>query len=127
MDFQTMPLRFRVWDKETQELHTDLDFWQVAHLTHQKGEFNGRFIVSQDTGLKDRNGDSIFTGDVIKLVDTGADGFTGDGDLGAVAFQDGELLLVDEEGMYKYRLPFLDPDALCKIGNIWENPELLEK
>jgi len=88
---------------------------------------NKRYIISQDTGLPARDGQHMFTGDIVEIADTGADGFEGDGERGVVAYEDGSAVLQNQCGEFIDYLYDFDPDALYRIGNIWENPELLKE
>lgn len=129
---QTMPLRFRVWDKEAKGFvksisdendpyisqNIEMEIGGVGLLTNYYGDSN--FIISQYTGLKDKNGNDIYTGDIVELP-----GWTDRG-----------------HEVVKYSLPCRgiipcvkgcpqccnpQPVELEVIGNIWENPELLEE
>ena len=70
-------------------------------------------ILMQFTGLKDKNGKEIYEGDIVEYE-------TFDTIIGVVEWCAGSYLLNGEE-MY------LDKDIYKIIGNIYENPELLEK
>jgi hypothetical protein len=71
----------------------------------------------QYTGLKDKNGKEIYDGDIVKV--------SGFSELMEVYFKDGYFGWGKEHrGMYSFD-PFGTED-LEVIGNIWENPELLE-
>lgn len=70
-------------------------------------------VVMASTGLKDKNGKEIFEGDVLKHWD--------------------EIIIVEYENdfagfniCYKLNRYTLIPENIEVIGNIYENPELLE-
>lgn len=125
---QTMPLRVRIWDDHRHilvpydedyvfELGEDDDLQLSSidwHGMDIVAEDEKRFIVSQDTGLKDKNGKHIFTGDIVKCWD------------------DCKGIVYFDETLLQLRVKFEAGDdedlASCEaeiVGNIWENPELL--
>lgn len=66
--------------------------------------------VGQYTGLKDKNGKKIFEGDIVRYIDNDL--------IEYVEFIDGVFFAGSEELRYAY----------CEvIGNIYDNPELLEE
>ena len=71
----------------------------------------------QYTGLKDKNLDEIYEGDIVELFDVTMRGFMyGENIVGEVVFFDA-CFVVDRYDLRSYD---------CKvIGNIYENPELL--
>jgi hypothetical protein len=72
--------------------------------------------VMQFTGLKDRKGVEIYEGDLLKMaIDTRSE------DVRAVEYDEGGFWLGDKPG-YEWPLAFIEV-----IGNIYENPELIEK
>lgn len=134
MELQTMPLRFRVWDKEDKNflitsriqdgyevIHIQQDIPDVAALIAKFGK--DRLIISQDTGLKDKNGESIYTGDIIKIngyyvfvnFDYGCTFF--ENQRKGIAKDGNSSSLYDEVGKH------IDGKI---VGNIWQNSNLLE-
>ena len=80
--------------------------------------------VGQYTGLKDKNGKRIFDGDVAKVLQGK------DKDIAYVGFENGAFMLYPKTGniyertLWEYWYNDWDVEV---IGNITENPELLEK
>ena len=93
--------------------------------------------IGQYTGLKDENGKEIYEGDIIEFS---YDVFTGNFDTkvgrGTIEFIDGAFYIkpfeieerkvkdTDNEGWFL--LYTVNTDTLKVIGNIYDNPELLE-
>lgn len=121
-------LKFRVWDKLGERFTTCDEGYQGHYVLSLKGEFhnlqNGsggkEYIVQQYTGLKDKNGKEIYEGDIFK---------GGDYKWDAVRFEDGQFE-VNLMGARVFSLHELccdyDSERPEVIGNIFENPELLE-
>jgi uncharacterized phage protein (TIGR01671 family) len=88
---------------------------QVNPLEHFKPE---NAILMQYTGLKDKNGKEIWEGDVVRVKWGG---------IGDVVFEDGGFVSRGESGRVKY--PVCESDVAARelevIGNIYENPELV--
>lgn len=133
--FHPMPKRFMVWDTKTRSFcesknHTGrvFDLIELANfimLHAGTGRPHTDFVVVQSTGLFDKNGTEIFEGDIIQYnqkrirsdeLDTvGVVYWYGDGAGYAFDYK-GEECMLFRIGEY------------CKvIGNIFENPDLLEK
>ena len=92
-------------------------------------ECNNSFMVVSDTvgqytGMKDKNGERIFEGDVAKVLQGK------DKDIAYVGFENGAFMLYPKTGniyertLWEYWYNDWDVEV---IGNITENPELLEK
>lgn len=116
-------IKFRAWVKETKEMFVvddiDFDFSQIS-TTSVWRSFE-EVELMQYTGLKDKNGVEIYEGDVLtsnvqpcKMVNPIKDGY------GVVRF---------ENGMFKLGAISLVTfiSKMEVIGNIYENPELLER
>ena len=80
--------------------------------------------VCQYTGLKDKNGKRIFEGDIAKVLQGK------DKDIAYVGFENGAFMLYPKTGniyertLWEYWYNDWDVEV---IGNITDNPELLEK
>lgn len=120
MELQTMPLRFRVWDNFNKKFLNDeqLKDFISGYINARDGELYmaGRdYEISQDTGLKDKNGKSIYTGDIIKH--NKRRGYY------VVFYNKPASKIVCSEFNDSLWRSYLYVEV---IGNIWQNPELLE-
>lgn len=121
-------IKFRVWDKDDREMIYGIDecLMNWDNLKRRVDRFlnmPSHIPVMQYTGLKDRDSKEIWEGDIIEYELTG---YPKDKCKGKV-FWDDERAGFD---------PFVDYDDDCnihvdmetvkKIGNIYENPELLK-
>lgn len=119
--------RFRVWDKFCETWLTDFAINQDGEINkffNSEEALKRRFVLMQSTGLKDKNGKLIYEGDILiqkeenggptkKLVIWEEDGgYLGLKDLKKSFFG----VVTFHRFGYTYEV----------IGNIYENPELLE-
>lgn len=144
VELQTMPLRSRVWDKERREfvpgsaftIDGDGSLTVNVPITLADGtiaykpyddDFD-RFIISHDTGVKDIDGGSIFTGDILELGNEYWEVFYNT-NCGAICIKRGKM-------QYSLGDPFLwqlkntfDGYRLTakKVGNIWQDIEPSER
>lgn len=84
----------------------------------------GNAIIMQSTGLKDKNGKEIFEGDVVRQVRTQP---TTENETitGVVTMIEGAWLIMNDCEQLASKL-WSETDENEIIGNIYENPELLE-
>lgn len=126
----TIP-KFRAWDKVECMMITTSDYEDLSDLfCFLKADADTGYISEpmQSTGLVDMYDKEIFEGDVVRF--SIADGFDFVVDeIGLVAYQSGafrvfngldEYLINDNEYLID------DIDEIEVIGNVYENPELLE-
>lgn len=82
-------------------------------------EWDFDYIVSQCTGLKDKNGNLIYEGDIVKFIDMGEQ-------IGKIDFIN-SCALFQVNYLTKEDWAFLDKREYEVIGNVYQNPELLNK
>ena len=129
-------IKFRAWDEKEK-------CWVSGFAIHQSGMFsdwagckkiNGQCVAEADwkyqheiphikimqyTGLKDRHGQEIYEGDILRDDEMG---------LNVVRWEDGSFWLeMFYEGGQSLMEHLSDYNEVCEvIGNIYENPELLK-
>lgn len=121
-------IKFRAWDKKEKKMiypnqderdlvysFNDGNLWFIS-----KGDWQDvvDIIFMQYTGLKDRNGEEIYEGDIIKTKGNPKDKFDEQGtSIDKVIWDENELCWFAHGLLHKS----------CKvIGNIYENPELIK-
>ena len=75
--------------------------------------------VGQYTGLTDKNGKKIFEGDIVDIL-------TENGEIGVIAYNDGGFLVEADTFCVTFQDNINGTDVEI-IGNIHDNPELLEE
>ena len=112
-------IKFRAWDKFSKVMVSphDGDFIKWAAPTNWRECYE----VMQSTGLLDKNGKEIYEGDVVNYGDyTDNSGPCNH----EVTWKDG--CFITKEISTNDDFTFVDPCGEV-IGNIYENPELIEK
>lgn len=133
-------IKFRVWDKEEKKMHKvkTIEFSRrgarIIHLaevqSNGKGDhkrWHSSVELMQSTGLKDKNGVEIYEGDILKiLVMSVSDKYV----YGEVVYEYGVSGLKNVLNGWGYEqglIPLLEVGHVYEVvGNIYENPELLE-
>jgi uncharacterized phage protein (TIGR01671 family) len=112
-------IKFKAWDFVNKKMHDVGDIYEQS-LFNRCGEFvYGEVVFLQYTKLQDKNGKEIYEGDVIESKNERK----GEYRKGVVVF---EAENVCQSG-FNFGSVGWYQDEIEVIGNIYENPELLEK
>ena len=107
-------IEFRSWDIRHLVIEYCVSlYWFEENFCAENGD---GYILMQYTGLKDKNGVKIFEGDIVKAG-------RGDSVLTAAIDYDNNVAAYVFRGTYCFVSEYADFEV---IGNIYENPELLE-
>ncbi len=100
-------LKFRAWDKKGNAMRDDIQafygsFWDILK--------DDRWVVMQYTGLKDKNGKEIYEGDILQNI----------------SFKEciGVMEWLEKDACFTRFYPLFNFEI---IGNIYENPELINE
>jgi len=128
-------IKFRVWDEKGKRMYpvNDIDGFLQNTWFCPKGSDDGNWEdeveLMQYTGIKDDNDKEIFEGDVLRFWDRDAIIADTDGEIGFVVSNKFNGWVVNKE-KYDDEMSYYQTLAFCEnyeiIGNIYENPELLE-
>lgn len=116
-------IKFRCWDIVNKKMRSDKDLWDITyneifiHTPDQRA-----LNIMQYTGLKDINGTEIYEGDIIKIQSMVHDNYPVY--VGKVVFENGAYMCNSKWNTHWIGDMFLSKEIL---GNIYENPELLEE
>jgi len=117
MEAMKREIKFRAWDKDKMVEFMLLD---IADESVEYIDISGWMkeeALMQYTGLKDKNGTEIYEGDIFRQK-----GMDNDLIVGTIIFYD-DLSYRCREGNYIFHKVKFAGEV---IGNIYENPELLE-
>jgi uncharacterized phage protein (TIGR01671 family) len=116
---QNREIKFRIWDEK-------MNTWETCRQEFYPGENilkQGR-ILQQFTGLRDKNGREIYEGDIIKYIWEKYEHDIEDS-IGEVYFDNGIFFFNREQSFCMIDSNFFE-NSIEIIGNIFENPELLD-
>ena len=124
-------IKFRAWDKKQKKMLYGVSIGTIkvwdenAPLISHEFSYSEDCVFEQYTGLKDKNGKEIYEGDIVLFFTEHFDKTTGgfDGEVehnATVEWFNNGFAFMDKVSY--------DPNIECEvIGNVHENPELLQK
>lgn len=123
--------KFRAWDRY-EEAMTNQDGIYFGAMDHDETLeslilcLEERYELMQSTGLKDKNGVEIFEGDVVQWGDT--PDWEEEPIRVAVVKINPDIQFDSNVGIFEYgKFAYRDTERfLAVLGNIYENPDLLE-
>lgn len=132
--------KFRCWDERvgmTEVVSIDF-FRKKIKINHwEYGESNffplDEVVLMQSTSLKDKNGVDIFEGDVVKVSDGGNEEDSYTSVVKNYAGEGYPAFDIEAPSSWYYESNVLstimggDYETIEVIGNVWENPNLLEQ
>jgi hypothetical protein len=119
-------IKFRAWDKETKTMNGMAEIYRNRNQEIELHPRDENIILMQSTNLKDKGDKEIFEGDILGIE-------TDEGEVKVNVFWDSQhALFMFESKKYneKNALGELVGDNAYPfkiVGNIYENPELLEE
>jgi uncharacterized phage protein (TIGR01671 family) len=121
-------IKFRAWEKNLKEIipvHS-IDFDNKIINSLSAWRFFHEIELMQYTGLKDRNGKEIYEGDILECHHKTKGNVFFHDDSFRLSSDQCELNLEDIHSYDDLNQYLIEDNDLVVIGNIYENPELLE-
>jgi uncharacterized phage protein (TIGR01671 family) len=126
-------IKFRFWDIQNKEMiYPNLYFFEEMGIRTSREAIDRGFIPFQFTGLLDKNGEEVYEGDIIKQHYSNTYGLV---KFGVHSTNSDDYYNSEACGWYYENiksktvslLPRNEINEVEVIGNIYENPELLEE
>ena len=120
-------IKFRAWDgTKILGWHPEF-FYDPYPVTGYSGNFDYiEMPLMQHVGFRDKNGKEIYEGDIIEKQITKKSKKTSKMIKGGVKWT--RVMIWDKEGKWNIQKPLSDTNQFIEIiGNVFENPELLNK
>ncbi|WP_242300424.1 MULTISPECIES: YopX family protein [unclassified Bacillus cereus group] len=119
-------IKFRAWDGTdwvySECISKDGINWWI--LNNEDDNWLVCLDPQQYTGLKDKNGKEIYEGDIVKLLHAAHE----ENEIGKIIYRDDEAAFrIFTNYLLERNLGSLVSSELEVVGNIYENPELLEE
>jgi uncharacterized phage protein (TIGR01671 family) len=115
-------IKFRAWDKKTERFQSGFHLTSDGKIIFACLIDNEDYILSQFTGLLDKNWKEIFEGDIVRFWANPKDygGYKGHDYIASVEWDEFSVgfILSDGHGLRDF-------EFLQVVGNIYQNPELL--
>ena len=132
--------KYRCWDERVGLTEVvSIDFFRkkikINHWEYGNSNFFplDEVVLMQSTGLKDKNGVEIFEGDVVKVSDGGNEEDSYTSVVKNYAEEGYPAFDIEAPSSWYYESNVLstimggDYETIEVIGNVWENPEQLER
>ena len=128
-------IKFRAWDKVVKDMVPikTIDFGKdgaecAVDFCDINGDLTGKnpeWVLMQYTGMKDKNGEEIYEGDIVRVTDGDGNINFSDGGIGTITGME-ELFMWYIDGQVQNGLFDINMNYFIEvIGNIYENQELL--
>ncbi|MCO4480121.1 hypothetical protein Si129_00803 [Streptococcus infantarius subsp. infantarius] len=127
-----MKPKFRAWDRIKKRMFLVLEIDYENELVSDETYWNtipfDDVKIMQFTGLKDRYGEEIYEGDIVRFFECDGDGYTvpvvWDNDYACFSVDWGSNMLSSFDYLYLEEF-YTDIKDIEVVGNIYENPGLL--